>query len=210
MPDGYLPVEVVPGEPEPLNHDAERYGTDDDTDTEGSSSYPRRRQHSSQGRSQSPRSRSHSRRPPSAQSTSATSEPKSVISSSFRKTAAGAMARGRAPSPISIHNYPPPASRQTTPVGSPRSLHQSFVRKRSPPPSPSPIGTPTHYGAISESPRMRQPPDGSGADWAWPEEGKDEGITRVRASVSLQTSLPITKERWELPRVSSPTLRTLP
>ncbi|KAG8986438.1 hypothetical protein FRB94_005625 [Tulasnella sp. JGI-2019a] len=208
-PDGYVPVEVTPGEPDPLIHDAERYGTDDDTDTEEGSSHPRhRRKTSSQGRSQSPSSRSLSR-PSFAQSTSDTSEPKSMISSSFCKTPNITAAKGRIPSPISVHNYPPPVSRQTTPVGSPRSLHQSFARKRSPPPSPSPIPTPTgaHYGAISESPRMREPPDGSAADWAWPEDGKDEGVTKVKASVSLQMSPPVSKERWALPRVPSPTTR---
>ncbi|KAG8865411.1 hypothetical protein FRB96_000301 [Tulasnella sp. 330] len=212
LPDGYVPVEVPPGESDPPIHDIERYGTDDDTDTEEGSSHPRRRRHSSQGRSQSPSNRSLSRPSSSAQSTSATSEPKSILSTSIRKTSAGTMAKGRAPSPISVHNYPPPPSRQTTPVGSPRSLHQSFVRKRSPPPSPSPNPTPTttHYGAIAESPRMRQPLDGSAADWAWPEDAKDEVVARTRASISLQMSPPITKERWELPRVSSPTLRTLP
>jgi len=187
IPEDYMPVEVAPGEPEPLLADTEREGTDDSDIEEGSSSNDQSKNRSARSPSRS----THRSRRPSARSN--TSEPKS-FTSSFRKSK-----DTRIPSPISVHNYPPPTSQEGSPVGSPKSLHQS-LRKRSPPPSPSPITTPNHYGATAESPRMRQPST-SGSGWAW--EASREENDDVRDTVSSR-SPPTRREVWHLPVISPP------
>jgi len=69
------------------------------------------------------------------------------------------------------HDYPPitpPA--KGSPLTSPGAFKPS-LRKRSPPPSPSPAVTPHDYGSTQESPRMRSPDLSNFATaWDWDQE----------------------------------------
>ncbi|KAG9045473.1 hypothetical protein FS837_006254 [Tulasnella sp. UAMH 9824] len=138
-------------------------------------------------------------RPASTVSTS--SAPKSI-----RSTRQRSLDKSRNPGPSSvpvassIHDYPP--SRQASPLPSPKSASFRSLRKRSPPPSPSPVVTPSgDYGATGDSPRLKQTePDSVPSGWEW-EEDKD-----ARRSRSPKITAP-RRESWDLPVVSpqSPT-----
>lgn len=136
-----------------------------------------------------------------ASTVSTASAPKSI-----RSTRQRSLDKPRNPGPSSIpvassiHDYPP--SRQGSPLPSPKSASFRSLRKRSPPPSPSPVVTPSgDYGATGDSPRLKQTePDSVPSGWEW-EEDKD-----ARGSRSPKITAP-RRESWDLPVVSpqSPT-----
>ncbi|KAG8952619.1 hypothetical protein FRC04_003980 [Tulasnella sp. 424] len=133
-----------------------------------------------------------------ASTVSGSSVPKSIHSTRPRSLSKSRQPGASVQVASSIHDYPP--SQQASPLPSPKSASFRSLRKRSPPPSPSPAVTPSgDYGATGDSPRLKQTePDSVPSGWEW-EEDKD-----ARRSRSPKITGP-RRESWDLPAVQSPT-----